>query len=317
MRKLKLLSIIVSVYNEEKVIDLFWKELYDTLKLTGYKNEIIFINDGSIDNSLMLLKIIAETNNNVHVINFSRNFGHEAAMIAGIDKSSGDAIICMDSDLQHPPSLLKQMVEKYCSGSDIVMMTRISNQGAGLFNKIASGTFYKLINKLSPIYLQPNASDFFLISNRVSDILKNEYRERIRFLRGFIQMAGFSKTSIDYIAPRRIAGESKYSFFSLVRLSISSLAIISNIPLHIGVIFGVIVGIFSFILGIFSIVMKIIGFTIPGYTTIIVVISFLFAMQFFLLGIIGEYIGFLFTENKKRPLYIIESIIHKKRKIDG
>jgi polyisoprenyl-phosphate glycosyltransferase len=305
-------SLVVSAFNEEDVLQSFWDTTKKYLNEIDVPFEVIFVNDGSHDNSLTILRRFAEENKNIRIINFSRNFGHEAAMIAGIDNSSGDVVICMDADLQHPPSKIKEMIEKYSEGHEIINMVRIDNKGARLFRRLSSSFFYYFLNKISPIRFEPHASDFFLISRRIANILKSDFRERARFLRGFIQIIGFKKATIEFTAPERAAGKSKYSLFTLFKFSINAIATFSNLPLHLGVLSGIIIGILSILIGMFSIVMKFLGFTIPGYTTIVVLVSFLFAVQLFITGMIGEYIGFLFTENKKRPIYIVEGIIRNK-----
>ncbi len=305
-----ILTIVVSVFNEEQVLTLFYGELTKVLATLDINHEIIFVNDGSHDNSLKILSEYVLQNKHVKVVNFSKNFGHEAAMIAGIDYSAGDAVICMDADLQHPPEKIKEMLEKYLNDFEIINMVRTENCDAGFLKRMLSKSFYYLINKISPIRFEPNASDYFLISSRVASILKHEFRERTRFLRGFIQIVGFRTTTLDFVAPKRAGGESKYSFLKLFKLSLSAIAAFSNLPLRLGIIAGVSAGLFGIVEIIYSVFMKILGAAPPGYTTIVVLVSFMFAIQFFIIGIIGEYLGFIFAENKQRPIYIIEDLIH-------
>ncbi len=310
MIKFNMLSIVVSVYNEEGVLDIFWTELEKHLIKLGMSYELIFVNDGSNDRSKDILMDLSQRNKNIKVITFSKNFGHEAAMIAGIDYSRGDIVVCMDTDLQHPPSKLGEMVQKCIEGYEIVTMVRKQNDDATVLRRITSYLFYYILNLLSVVNFEPNASDFFLISRRVANIIRDNFLERTRFLRGFIQVVGFKKTTIEYSSSKRAAGETKYSLYKLFVLSISAIAAFSNIPLHIGILFGTIVGLLSIIVGVYSIVLKLMGYVIPGYTTLVVMISFLLAIQFFILGIIGEYIGFIFNETKKRPIYIVEDEIN-------
>ena len=303
----KTLSIIVSVYNEEDglltFIDVLDKET------SAIDKEIIFVNDGSVDDSLEVLKKIKVQYNNIRIINFSRNFGHEAAMLAGIDEAKGEYMVCLDADLQHPPKKIHEMLSKAQEGLDIVTAKRTSRDDGGFVKKILSKLFYKFLNKISPIEFEQNASDFFLISKRVQRILKKEYRERTRFLRGFIQSVGFKKGYVEYAAEKRFAGESNYNLFVLMKLSINAIVAFSKQPLYLGIYLGGIFGIFSILVSIYSIVMKVIGNTPPGYTTLVVIISLLFSIQFLIIGIIGIYIGFLFEEQKKRPIYIVDEII--------
>ncbi|MDD3319913.1 MAG: glycosyltransferase family 2 protein [Paludibacter sp.] len=296
-------SIIVSVYNEEQVLTSFYRNLIEVLLKNKYDYEILFVNDGSIDLSQKIINGFAVENINVKSIEFSRNFGHEAAMIAGIDYASGEVIICMDSDLQHPPVMIPEIYDRFKVGDvDIINMVRVEQR-----KNFSSGLFYKILNLITPYHLESNASDFFLISKRVAQILRQDYRERVRFLRGFIQIMGFRKTSIEYIAPERKEGKSKYSLRKLVSLSVTAVATLSKLPLKIGIYLGLISGFLSVILAIYSIIMKIIEQPVSGYTTIVVFLGIMFSIQFIILGIIGEYIGFLFDEQKKRPIYIIDT----------
>lgn len=313
MPKVHMLSVIVSVYNEEGALEIFWNETEKHLRELDVKYEIIFINDGSNDRSKDILCELSLNNKAIKVINFSKNFGHEAAMIAGIDYSRGDAVICMDADLQHPPSKIGEMVQKCREGYEVVTMMRKATEDVGLIKKIASYFFYCILNKLSVVQLKPNASDFFLVSRKVANVIKKGFLESTRFLRGFIQIVGFRMISIEFNSSRRVAGETKYSLWKLFVLSVTAIAAFSNIPLRLGIFFGVLVGFLSILVGVYSIVMKAMGYVISGYTTIVVLISFLMAVQFFILGIIGEYIGFIFNESKKRPIYIVEDEINFNR----
>ena len=306
-KSLRKLSVVVSVYNEEKALREFYKEtnkILEQIKKSGWEHELIFVNDGSADNSLSILEELAKEDHDVKLISFSRNFGHEAAMIAGIDHSTGDGIICMDADLQHPPECIPKIIEKFDAGYEVINMVRTKNESAGLIKNITSSGFYWLINHISDVHFEPNASDFFAISRHVAQVLKDHYREKVRFLRGYVQNVGFKKTNIEYEARARVAGESKYSIKKLFIFSINTILCFSNMPLKLGIYAGV----FSAALGVLVMV-----YTLctrqgapSGYATIVVLLCFMFAMMFLLIGIIGEYIAILFTELKDRPVYIVE-----------
>ena len=295
------------MYNEEKALREFYKEtnkILEQIRKSGWEHELIFVNDGSSDNSLSILEELAKEDHDVKLISFSRNFGHEAAMIAGIDHSTGDGIICMDADLQHPPECIPQIIEKFSAGYEVINMVRTKNKSAGLVKNITSSGFYWLINHISDVHFEPNASDFFAISSHVAQVLKDNYREKVRFLRGYVQNVGFKKTNIEYEARARVAGESKYSIKKLFIFSINTILCFSNMPLKLGIYAGV----FSAALGVLVMV-----YTLctrqgapSGYATIVVLLCFMFAMMFLLIGIIGEYIAILFTELKDRPVYIVE-----------
>lgn len=306
MSKFKL-SLVVSVFNEDKAITLFYNEALAELNKLDISYQIIFVNDGSTDGSLDILREISKSDENVNLINFSRNFGHEAAMLAGIDHSNSEAIICLDSDLQHPPSLIGSMLSEYEKGFDVVNMVRKDREDGGFIKKLFSKLFYGLINKMTKFKLEPNASDFFLISNKVANVIRNDYRERTRFLRGLIQIIGFKKSRIEFVAPKRIAGESKYSFFKLLTFSFSAISVLSKAPLRLGIYTGSLFAGFSIIISLYSFAMWFLDRPSPGYSTIVILISTMFSIQFFVLGILGDYIGYIFDEVKKRPHYIIDN----------
>ena len=305
-----LYSIIVSVYNEETVLPLFHQEMSAVLDSMSETTdfEILFVNDVSRDNSRQVLQQLMEKDQRVRVIHFSRNFGHEAAMLAGLDHCRGEAAVCMDSDLQHPPILLPQMFEQYRQGKDVITMMRTERADGGQSKNISSRLFYRFINKISDAQLQPGASDFFLLSQRVINVLRSDYRERTRFLRGIIQIIGFEKASLTYEAPPRAAGESKYSLWKLLKFSFTAIASFSKTPLKIGIYSGLIFVLLSIILIIYSIVMWIVDTPVSGYTTLIIFLCAFAGIQLFVTGAIGYYIGFVFDEVKQRPIYVIQEI---------
>ena len=301
----RLLSVVVSVYNEEEALAQFYQVTEGILNTISWDYELVFVNDGSRDQSLSILNRLADSNPKVKVVSFSRNFGHEAAMIAGIDYSQGDGIICMDADLQHPPACIPEIIRRFEAGYEVINMVRTKNESAGWFKNMASSAFYKLINALSDVKFESNASDFFAISRNVAAVLKENYREKVRFLRGYVQNVGFSKTTIEYEARARVAGESKYSIRKLFQFSVNTIVCFSNLPLKL----GIYAGIFSALLGLLVMIYTL--FTRrgapSGYATIVVLICFMFAILFLIVGIIGEYISILFTELKDRPIYIVQN----------
>lgn len=305
----KFLSVVVSVYNEEASLKEFYAETKK--QLTGlpgsWDHEILFVNDGSQDGSFSILRELAGQDPHVKLIHFSRNFGHEAAMIAGIDHAQGDGIICMDADLQHPPECIPQIVGRFDEGYEVISMVRTRNQTAGFVKNIASAAFYRLINWMSEVQFEPNASDFFAVSREAADVLRKDYREKVRFLRGYVQSIGFQRTVIPYEARARFAGESKYSLKSLFRLSVNTILCFSDLPLKLGIYTGCVVALFGVIVMIYTISTWARSGTPSGYATIVVLLSFMFAMLFVIVGIIGEYIAILFAELKDRPVYIVRS----------
>ena len=300
----RLLSVVVSVYNEEKALEEFYRETTHVLEHISWDYELLFVNDGSRDGSQDILDRMAASDSRVRVISFSRNFGHEAAMIAGLDYSRGDGIICMDADLQHPPECIPDILAKFEEGYQVINMVRTKNRTAGLVKNITSSGFYWLINRISDVHFEANASDFFAVSRHVAQVLKNSYREKVRFLRGYVQNVGFKKTAIEYEARARVAGESKYSIKKLFVFSINTILCFSNMPLKL----GIYAGIFSALLGLAVMIYPLCTRkgAPSGYATIVVLICFMFAMMFVIIGIIGEYIAILFTELKDRPVYIVD-----------
>jgi dolichol-phosphate mannosyltransferase len=304
-------SVVVSVYNEEACIASSYTEFNKVLSELQETYELIFVNDGSVDDTLSILQTIVERDEHVRLINFSRNFGHESAMLAGIDYARGNAIICMDSDLQHPPVKIPEMIELWKNGFDVVNMVRLERKDATLMNKITSKCFYKFINSISDAKLAENASDFFLISRNVAEVLRKDFRERTRFLRGLIQLVGYNRTTLEYVAQERTAGKSHYSFFKLLKLSFSAISSFSKIPLQLGIFAGIVFGCISLILIIYSLVMWFLNTPVSGYTTLVVFMSAFASVQMFVIGIIGQYMGYIFDEIKGRPIYIVKEVIEK------
>mgnify|MGYP000914248210 CR=1 FL=1 len=303
----KLLSVVVSVYNEELALREFYMETGKILKTLpeNWDYEFLFVNDGSRDQSLSILKEFAASDEKVKIVNFSRNFGHEAAMIAGLDYAEGDGIVCMDADLQHPPECLPEIVEKFDEGYEVISMVRTKNKTAGFVKNVTSAAFYKLINHLSDVKFEANASDFFAVGKNAAEVLRNNYREKVRFLRGYVQNIGFNRTTIEYEARARVAGESKYSIRKLFKFSINTILCFSDLPLKLGIYSGIIVGFLGLLVMLETIYEWAVKGTPNGYATIVVLLCFMFAMLFVIVGIIGEYIAILFTELKDRPIYIV------------
>ena len=301
----KKLSVVVSCYNEELALRQFYAETSKVLKSLSWDYELIFVNDGSQDGSIEILKELAAGDEKVKVVDFSRNFGHEAAMIAGMDYSSGDGIVCMDADLQHPPECLPGIIAKLDEGYDVINMVRTKNESAGWFKNFAGAAFYRLINILSDVKFEPNASDFFAVSKKAAKVLKTNYREKVRFLRGYVQNIGVRRTTIEYEARNRVAGESKYSIKKLITFSMNTIMCFSNLPLKLGIYAGGFAGVLGIIMMIYTIWSWAEVGTPSGYATTIVLICFMFAILFLIVGIIGNYIAILFAELKDRPIYIV------------
>lgn len=308
-RKTHLLRIVVSVYNEAESL----LAIYEALDIVSksikirYHCEFLFVDDGSTDSSLIILKLLHQHDRRVKYLHFSANFGHEAAMIAGIDHStSATAVICLDADLQHPPSLIPTMLQAYENGHDIVHMVQ-ADRRESLIKIVFSRIFYGLINLISDKSFDDNASDFFLISQRVAQLLHVKYREKSRFIRGLLQILGFSRSTILFNAPPRTQGNSKYNFYRLSALSLIAFTSFSRAPLHLSLIITIGMSFLSVVLLFCSIWLYIVSGIVSYQLLVVMGISIAFSLQFVVLSIMSEYIGHILVENKRRPIYLIES----------
>ena len=303
------LSIVASVYNEEPSLDAFYKAVSEAAGGTPLEYELIFVNDGSIDDSYNIIEGYSQSDSHVKVVSFSRNFGHEAAMIAGIDHATGDFIICMDSDMQHPPACIPRMVESFTEGHDIVLMSRKSNKDAGFFKNITSNMFYGLFNLISNDDFVPGVSDFFGMSSKVADLFRNSYREKNRYLRGYLQTVGFNREIINYEAADRYAGESKYSIKSLIRVFFIAITSFSRNLLRLC--YGC--SVISIIGAVGLLIASIVRYVNYDITSPVInvsaVVCFFFGIQFALTGVLGEYIYTVMGEAKGRPIYIVDKTI--------
>ena len=306
-------SLIVSVFNEEDVLPLFWNEVQQVAaSMQGTLLEVIWVNDGSTDESEAFIQSIVETTDqhgqiSHQSIEFSRNFGHEAAMIAGIDHATGDVMVCLDSDLQHPPSCVPDMIQAFQDGNDIVTMIRESRADKRGTQR-ASAWFYRFLNGLSDFTFEQNASDFFLISARVANILRTNFRERNRFLRGYVQTLGFDKTALSYHAASRAAGESKYRWSGLFNLATIAIFSFSRKPLYLAMAVSLLFFVATLGIAGYSLWIYFFGETPPeGYTTIVVFLSLSFTLLFFVLGVLSMCIGRGIEEIQERPIYLIKT----------
>jgi polyisoprenyl-phosphate glycosyltransferase len=310
------LSIVVSVFNEENNIKLVYKDIKKYIPSSIKNYEIIFVNDGSTDNSLEEMKKLLSSDKNIKIVNLSKNFGHEIAMTAGMDHSKMDAIIFMDADLQHPAKYIPQMVKLWKENNQEVVLTRrVLNRDYSIFNNITNFLFYKIFNFLSDTKIEQNMSDFRLIDKKYRTILEKMH-ENNRIFRGMLHWIGVPHNKysiIEFSAPKRIEGKSKYSFKKSLALAINSIMQFSIKPLRFSIYLGIIANIFSICFGIYTIMEYFIHNKPPtGYTSIVTIIVFMGSVQLIALGIIGEYIGRIHLEVKKRPLYTSELITSNK-----
>lgn len=311
------IDIVIPVYNEEDGIRLFHQELHKELHSLNAKYDfnLIYVLDRSRDKSLIILRQLAAQDPGVTVLHLSRRFGHQMSLVAGIDHSSGDALIMMDSDLQHPPSVIKDLLQKFEEGYDIVHTLRAYDQRIGFLKRCTSKFFYKFQNALSPVQIQDGAADFRLISAKVVRVFRDTVREQNQFLRGLFQWVGFESTSITFVSPPRVAGKTKYDLFRLLTFSLAGITSFSKIPLRLSSLIGFTISTLSALYGAWLIFLYFtVGHLPPGYTSLIVLILFMGGLQLTVLGILGEYLGGMFDEVKRRPLYVIDEIIGGSRR---
>lgn len=304
MKNTKLISVIVPVLNEEKNISTLHERLIKSL--SGFNHEIIYINDGSTDKSEEIINNLRKSNKSVRIINLSRNFGHQLAITCGIDHASGDAVVIIDADLQDPPEIIPQMIKKWQQGFDVVYGIRKIRKGESAFKIITADMFYNFINVLSKTKIPKNAGDFRLISKKVVEVLK-QTREYQRFLRGMISWVGFRQTGIEYERQERYSGKTKYTTISMVKFAADALLSFSFFPLRLASLLGLITAAGAVLYIFYTFYLTSEGTTVKGWPSTIVIVLFLGSIQLVTIGIIGEYLGRIYEEIKRRPLYIIDS----------
>ncbi|NEQ74486.1 MAG: glycosyltransferase family 2 protein [Okeania sp. SIO2C9] len=299
------LSIVVPCYNEEPNIDYLFERLISVLEPLEMTYEIICINDGSKDNTLKLLVEYHQRNPLIKIVNFSRNFGKEIATTAGIDYAVGDAVIPIDADLQDPPELIVEMIAKWREGYDVVYATRRSRQGESLIKKITAQSFYRIIQRLTSVEIPPDTGDFRLMDRKVVEALK-QLPESNRFMKGLFSWVGYQQASILYDRDPRFKGQTKWNYWKLWNFAIEGITAFSSKPLKIWSYIGISISLISFLYATFLVIRTLIfGIDLPGYASLIVAILFLGGMQLLSLGILGEYLGRIHNEVKRRPLYLV------------
>lgn len=299
-----LLSIVVPCYNEEESVKLFLSEIQSIL--ADYNFEVIFVNDGSSDNTLDVIKDLADSNSNVKYISFSRNFGKESAIYAGLSNANGDLVCLIDADLQHPPRLIPEMIESICAGeADVVAARRTSRKGESRVKSFFSHMFYKVFNRMSQITLVEGATDFRVMKRIVVDAVL-DLPEYNRFSKGLFQWVGFETKWIAYENVERVAGESAWSFRQLVRYSVEGVVAFTTIPLTIVIFLGTILSVVAFLYMLFIIIKYLIySDPVQGFATTMSVILLLGGIQLLSIGALGKYLEKTYTETKKRPIYIV------------
>lgn len=300
------LSIVIPIYNEQGVIDELHRRLSHVMSTLGITYEFVFVNDGSKDQSIAMLKALAEQDAHVKVIDFARNFGHQVAITAGMEHAQGDAVVVIDADLQDPPEVIGQMLDKWREGYDVVFAIREKRHGETVFKKLTAAAFYRLLRRITNVDIPVDTGDFRLMSRRAIEAMKL-FSERNRFVRGLVSWIGFRQTGVTFVRAERFAGETKYPFKKMLRFALDGIVSFSYLPLQVATYFGFITSGLSF-LGILGVLYLRLFTqeTITGWASMMIIVLFLGGIQMITLGIIGEYIGRMYDEIKRRPLYLVQ-----------
>ena len=311
-----LISIVAPCYNEAETVDLFVDTIFKIVADEDFKVELIFVDDGSVDETREKLSALADQRPEIKVVIFSRNFGKEPAMTAGLDHASGDAVVVMDVDLQDPPELILDFVEKWREGFDVVYGMREDRASDSAAKRITANGFYHLFNKISGLKIPENAGDFRLIDRRVVETIK-QLPERSRFMKGLFAWVGYDSVGVPYARPERSAGETKFSFWRLWNFAVDGFVSFSTAPLRVWSYIGAVVAFLSVVYASLIVLRTLVtGVDVPGYASLLVFILFFGSVQLISVGVLGEYISRLFVEVKQRPLYIVDEVYSQEPQAD-
>jgi len=303
------LSVIVPVYNEEEVIAESYARLTKAVSDIGEPYELIFINDGSCDKTPLMLADLCVRDANVRFINFSRNFGHQPAITAGMDYAQGDAIVVIDADLQDPPEVIGDMMKKWREGYDVVYGKRLKREGETAFKKMTAKMYYRLLKGMTSVDIPVDTGDFRLIDRKVCDAMKS-LGERNRYVRGLVSWVGFKQTAVEYVREKRFAGETKYPLRKMIKLAMDGIMSFSYKPLKFAAAIGVAMSVCSFVYLLVILIQKLFtDTTVTGWASTTAILVFTQGIVLMMLGIIGEYIGRIFDEIKGRPIYIVRETV--------
>jgi polyisoprenyl-phosphate glycosyltransferase len=303
------LSIVVAAYNEEDVLHIFFERLRSVLGGLGVSYEIVCVNDGSRDRTAEILNAAHAADPRIKVVHFARNFGKELALTAGLDFASGEAVVPLDADLQDPPELIEDFLKLWREGYDVVYAVREARDTDSWMKRTTAGIFYSLLGKVSNVQIPRNAGDFRLMDRRVVEALRL-FRERNRFMKGLFSWVGFRQTSVGYRRPERAAGQSKFNYWKLWNFALDGITGYSTVPLRLAGYSGLVFAFIAMLYGAYLMLRTLIsGVDMPGYASLMVAVIFMGGVQLVVLGIIGEYLGRMYSEAKQRPLYIVESVL--------
>jgi dolichol-phosphate mannosyltransferase len=307
----KKIAIVIPSFNEEGNIEIMVKSIKDIMQSLSYDYEIIFVDDGSSDSTLVKLKELIISNKNLFFIELSRNFGHQNALKAGVDVAKANAVITMDSDMQHPPELIPELIKKWEEGYDVVYTRREEDKNNSYFKRKTSKGFYNVMNYLSEVNFEPGTADFRLMDEKVVAVF-SDFSENELFIRGLVSWLGFRQFAIDYIPAERFSGKSKYTMKKMMQFAIQGITSFSTRPLHIAIFLGVGLSLFAFVFYMGYVLYSVyFGHIISGWASVISTIVFFGGLNLIVLGIIGMYIGKLFIQSKQRPNYLIRSTNYK------
>lgn len=300
-------SIVVPVYNEELLIEESYRRLKKVMDSTDETYELIFVDDGSHDKSAEILSRISMSDKNVKLISFSRNFGHQTAITAGMDNAKGDAVVVIDADLQDPPEVILKMIEKWKEGYDVVYGKRAERKGESFFKLFTARVFYRLLKSLTNVDIPVDTGDFRLIDRKVCDVMNslNSIKEKNRYIRGLVSWVGFKQIGVEYVRDPRLAGETKYTLKKMLKLAMDGITSFSYAPLKLPLNLGIFLLAAGFVYLIVELVLKVAGVDVSMENTVIAINMILFGLNFSVLGAFGEYIGRIYDEVRDRPLYII------------
>jgi glycosyltransferase involved in cell wall biosynthesis len=308
-------SLIVPVFNEEQAINLFYQAVRRELKLDPCEVEIVFINDGSTDQTAEQAKALAQVDEQVLLINFSRNFGKEPALFAGLEYATGDAVIPMDVDLQDPISVIPRLITEWQKGADVVLAKRRNRDSDSYLKRHSASLFYHLLNRISYTRIEENVGDFRLMDRKVVNVIR-ALPEHQLFMKGVLSWAGFTTAVVEYERAGRVAGSSKFNGWKLWNLALEGITSFSTVPLRLWTYIGGGISIFAVLYAVYMVLDKIFfGNNVPGYPSLMTAILFLGGVQLIGIGILGEYVGRIYIEAKHRPRYVVKDVIGGKDRV--
>lgn len=311
---MKQIDIVLPVYNEEEGLAAFHAALEAVLAPLGdrYRFRQIYVLDRSTDRSLAVLRGLAAGGSDITVLHMSRRFGHQMSLVAGMDYASGDAVIMMDCDLQHPPAVIPALLDRFEAGFDVVQAVRRYEEEVGRTKRLTSALFYRLQNLLSPVEIQQGAADFRLVSGKVAAVFRQQIREQNQFLRGLFEWVGFRRAEVPFSSPPRLVGRTKYRPLRLFAFAVNGIVSFSKVPLRIATLIGFAMATLSALYGAWLLVRFVgSGGFPPGYASLIFVVLITGGLQLIFLGIVGEYLGQIFDEVKRRPLYVVDEVVRR------